>query len=490
MAERVERRSFMLPVVARRVMASRTMSPKVSTGLQPPTRQAAGVVFWLLIAINFLNYLDRIIFVAIGPELKSAFHMNDGQVGLTGSAFLFIYTISALPLGVMADRGSRAKIVALGVMLWSLATWYTAIAHTFVELFLGRAVLGIGEASYIPAGSALIAAYFAPQVRARVMSRWSASTLVGTAAGFVAGGIIAQQIGWRWAFVICGVPGLLVAALMWRIPERRAYDQADAQAGSREMLASIAGTDSQDTARWTWQTDLRAIFRQIAAILRSPTARLNIILQALSLFVTTPAIIFIPIYLKEYFHLDVQTTALLAGGVLIPGGVLGAILGGVVADRLSRRFAGGRMLAAAVGYACALPCLVAALLISNLMLMLPFAFLATAFLNMYNGPLNAVVQDVIPGALRASAAAIIMTLAHLLGDVPSPTAIGAVESVTHMSIATSLLLFAVPALTLAAMLALWGTGIYVREMRRRAASSESDDTPPSFAFNETEIVEA
>ena len=355
------------------------MTPGIPTGLQPPTRQAAGTVFWLLIAINFLNYLDRIIFVAIGPELKVAFHMNDGQVGLTGSAFLFIYTISALPLGVLADRGSRTKVIAFGVMLWSLATWYTAIAHTFVELFLGRAALGIGEASYIPAGTALIAAYFAPQVRARVMSNWGASTLVGTAAGFVAGGIIAQQIGWRWAFVICGVPGLLLAALMWRIPERRAYDQADAQAGSQEMLASIAGVTDQGVTQRTWQTDLRLILRQMRAILRSPTARLTIILQALALFVTTPAIIFIPIYLKEHFHLDVQTTALLAGGVLIPGGVLGAVLGGVVADRLSRRFAGGRMLAAAIGYACALPCLVVALLLSNLILMLPVAFLATAF---------------------------------------------------------------------------------------------------------------
>ena len=474
------------PVVARpisrRLVAEKPSIPFSPTPILPPRRRASSMVFWLLVSINVINYLDRIIFAAIGPLLKADFHINDAQVGLAASAFLFIYTVAALPLGVMADRGSRTKIIAFGVAAWSLATWYTAISHTFPELFLGRAVLGIGEASYVPAGTALLAAYFASSARARVMSLWGASTLIGTAAGFVVGGVIAQSIGWRWAFVICGLPGLVLAVLMWRTQDRRVYDAADAQVGSQEMLASIAAPTTRARSRQqtsSWRAALGTIFVQMRAILRSPTARLNIVLQALGLCVTTPAVIFIPIYLQGHFHLNILTTDLVAGGVLIPGGVLGAVLGGFVADALTKRFVGGRMLAAALGYACAIPCLIAALLVPSLLWLMPLAFLATAFMNVYNGPLNAVLQDIIPGALRASAAAIIMTLAHLLGDVPSPTIVGWLESVTHLPISQALLLYGVPALTLAAFLAWWGAGVYAREMQRREVNA--DATMPALA---------
>src|SRR5579885_2227342 len=161
-----ERRAVMPKPVVRSPIAGKAnigVNPEprpTNQGIVPPSARAANTVFWLLTAINFLNYLDRIIFVAVGPELKSAFHVDDAQVGATASAFLLVYTLAALPMGLLADRASRTKIIAVGVALWSLATWYTAVAHTFGELFAGRAVLGIGEASYIPAGAALLAAYF------------------------------------------------------------------------------------------------------------------------------------------------------------------------------------------------------------------------------------------------------------------------------------------------------------------------------------------
>lgn len=427
--------------------------------LLPPPRHAAMNVFWLLTAINFLNYLDRIIFVAIGPELKHELHLTSSEVGLVSSAFLFIYSISALPLGIMADRGSRTHIIAFGVILWSLATWYTAIARTFPELFFGRAILGIGEASYIPAGAALLAAYFPSSERARVMSRWGASTLVGTALGFVAGGFIAQHFGWRFAFVLCGPPGLLLGWLAWRITDRRAYDEADLHA-----VKSAQTTTARRPA--SWREQFQQVFAQARETLRSRTVLLCIGVQALGLFVMTPALIFLPIYLREHFGLSIQMTNYLAGGVLIPAGIIGTLLGGAIADALSRRFSGGRMLAVMIGFGGAAPFFVIALLSRHLPMMLLFAFIAVAFLNMYNGPLNAAIQDVVPATLRATGFAVIMTASHLLGDNWSPSVIGWLADATH-SVALALVFLGGPALVLGTILAYFGRGIYAREAASR-----------------------
>ncbi|MBA3824891.1 MAG: MFS transporter [Ktedonobacterales bacterium] len=466
-------RSQVVRPVAPRHTARPRAATRPSTGglLAPPTQGAARYVFWVLTAINFINYLDRIVFVAVGPQLKLDFHLNDAQVGMTASAFLLIYTLFALPMGLLADRGARTRIIAFGVALWSLATWYTAIAHTFGELFVGRAVLGIGEASYIPAGVALLAAYFPRAQRAQVLSRWGASTLVGTAVGFIAGGVIAQHFGWRLAFFICGPPGLVLAWLIWRAADRQAYDEAD-----RRSASQLRTTQPRVAPGSGW---LATLAGQARAVLRSPTVRVSIFLQALGLFVTTPAIVFVPIHLKEHYHLGIQTTALITGAVLIPAGVLGTLLGGAMADRLSQRFAGGRMLAVAIGFGGAVPFIVTGFLSANIFMLLGLSFVGALFMNMYNGPLNAAIQDVVPPALRASALAVIMTIAHLLGDVGSPTLVGAVAGkLASHNVMHALVIFAGPALTLAAILALLAARTYARETTPAGGNVAATRTEP------------
>lgn len=459
--QRMRMRSrFAAPLV---VGIAKGASPAALLG--PPESSIALGMFWLLTAINLLNYLDRFIFVAVAPVLRTSLGLNETQVGLTASSFLLIYTLTALPMGLWADRGSRTKLIAFGVILWSLATWYTAIAQTFAQLFIGRALLGIGEASYVPAGLALLGAYFAPERRARVMSGWGAGTLVGTALGFLVGGFIAQHFGWRWAFVFCGPPGLILGWLAWRAPDRAAYDASELVPEAAQALRKPSG--------------LGALREQIRSSLSNPVVRISIIVQALGLFFTTPAIIFIPIYLHDHFHLKVGMTAVLAGGLLIPGGVVGTLLGGWLADRLTRRYAGGRMVAVCLGFAGAAPLFLAALLTHRLMLMLPLAFLGTICINIYNGPLNAVVQDVIPAHLRASAAAIILTCAHLAGDVGSPTLIGRIADHMHRwGTAGSLIALGIPALIIGAIVSLWGVRVYTREL----AGREPGDDGPQVAL--------
>src|SRR5256886_5880828 len=166
-----------------------------------------------MVGINFLNYMDRWVASAASPLIQKEFHLSDTLVGLLGSAFLLVYAFAAIPFGYWADRGVRKTVVAAGVAIWSLATLVTGFSRNFAQLFLSRAVLGIGEASYYPAGTSLLSDYFPKEQRGRVMSIWGAGSTVGIAVGFAGGGFIAEKFGWRSAFFFPAVPRNLFSPL-------------------------------------------------------------------------------------------------------------------------------------------------------------------------------------------------------------------------------------------------------------------------------------
>src|SRR5438067_1221936 len=157
-------------------------------------RGYARYVLGVMVGINFLNYLDRYILPSVVTKIQAEFHLTDSQVGLLGSAFLLVYAVATIPFGIWADRGVRKTVVGVGVTIWSLATLFTGLARSYAQLFIARAVLGIGEASYYPAGTALLGDYFRKEGRGRAMSIWAAGTAVGIAVGFAGGGIIADRL--------------------------------------------------------------------------------------------------------------------------------------------------------------------------------------------------------------------------------------------------------------------------------------------------------
>src|SRR2546423_4054622 len=163
-------------------------------------RGYARYVLAVMVGINFLNYLDRYILPAVATKIQAEFHLTDGQVGLLGSAFLLVYAVATVPFGIWADRGVRKTVIGIGVTIWSLATLFTGLARSYAQLFAARAVMGIGEASYYPAGTALLGDYFKKEGRGRAMSVWASRTAVGIAAGFARGGIVAGTPGLRTPF--------------------------------------------------------------------------------------------------------------------------------------------------------------------------------------------------------------------------------------------------------------------------------------------------
>src|SRR6202521_1198349 len=170
-----------------------------------------------MVGINFLNYMDRWVAAAASPLIQKEFRLSDAQIGLLDSAFLLVYAAAALPFGYWADRGVRRTVVGVGVAIWSIATLFTGFARSFVQLFLSRAVLGIGEASYYPAGTSLLSDYFPKEQRGRAMSIWGAGSAVGIAVGFAGGGYVAEKFGWRRAFLFAALPGLVCALLAFTL---------------------------------------------------------------------------------------------------------------------------------------------------------------------------------------------------------------------------------------------------------------------------------
>lgn len=478
----------------------------------------ASYVFWLMFSINFINYLDRWVFAGLSTVIQLDLRLDDFQLGLLVSAFLLVYTAVALPLGFLADRISRKGIVAAGVAVWSLATAFTGLAGNFASLLVTRAVLGISEGSYYPAGTPMLAAYFPPTRRARVLSRWSVGALIGAAVGFVLAAPFASTkplfipgvAAWRYAFFFTGIPGLIFAFLIWRTREKLRHE---------------------DDPPVPTTHDTRTVWQRLTTYLRIPTVRVIIGTHALGFFALTGVTGFLPIYLNNtygavvakhdrygqimgatpgaYPHagLSLGTIAILAGGLVVIGGVLGNFFGGNLADRLSKSLPGGRVMTGGIGFLAAMPCIVISLGAPYVLRAIPayvhssegtqvgigvtifaiFALLGAFCLNIYNGPLSAALLDVVPPDERGAAGGTELTTAHLLGDVYAGALIGAIAvGLNHAlggeQVGLALLLTCPVALLGSGIIGIWGSRFYERDKAAVGAANVANgvaDTAPA-----------
>jgi MFS family permease len=407
--------------------------------------------------------MDREILPAVLPHLQKDFHLTDTQSGLLGSSFLLIYAIATLPLGVWADRGVRKNIVAMCVGLWSIATSLAGLTSNFMQLFITRSFLGVGEAGYAPASLSLIGDFFPKEQRGRILSIWSASNLIGTALGLIAGGIIADRFGWRWAFYVVGIPGLIAAFLIWRAhePVRGAFDND--------------GVQSTSTAHGSLGKDFLHIVRTLLSI---PTYWVLLLAFIFSFFIIGAAQFWMPTYLTQAFHLGTSAAGVIAGGVLAGGSIVGTLLGGWLADLLQRHRPQGRMIIATIAFLSGAPLTLLALSLHNLGLFIAAFIVAIICLSLCLGPLNAVIQDIIVPEMRATGIGLVLLLAHLLGDAASPSIIGIIADRTK-SLNTALITTAPICLFIAGICCLVGLRTVARDMQamQKGRATHTTDTP-------------
>ena len=180
---------------------------------KPKVHRGAAKALSLLLTINLFNYIDRSVLAAVEPPISAEFHLTEEKAGLLASAFLYAYMFGAPILGRLAERFSRWWIVAGSVAVWSLASGWTGRAGSFGVLLASRVIVGIGEAGYGPAAPALISDYFPIERRGRMMAVFYLAMPVGSALGYVLGGQVNEWLGWRWAFLLVVIPGLVLAAI-------------------------------------------------------------------------------------------------------------------------------------------------------------------------------------------------------------------------------------------------------------------------------------
>ena len=381
--------------------------------VKKPMSGARSALF-LLLAINLFNYIDRQILAALEPDIRANFFAASDvnamtKTGLLGDAFFVTYMLSAPILGLLADRFSRWIIVGSAVILWSLASGGSGLAATFAILFVTRVCVGIGEGGYGPAAPTILSDLFPIETRGRIMAIFCAAIPVGSALGYVIGGLIGAHLGWRWAFYLVAPPGLLLGLLCFR--------QRDPRADARHL--------SQKSPRRSISDYLN--------LFRTRSYLINCIAMTLMTFVTGGLGFWVPAYLR-YRNQSPAVGMTIFGLITVVAGLVSTLLGGVIADRLRSRFAGSYFWVSGIGMLIACPFFVATLYTPFPAAWLPM-FFAIFFLFVNTGPSNTALANVALPAVRATAFAVNILVIHALGDVQAFWLLGYIGGHTNMHVA-------------------------------------------------------
>jgi MFS family permease len=407
------------------------------------SRRYAWYVFGLTFLIMVFDFIDRQVVVSMFPALKAEWQLSDRELGALLSVVSLTVGFGSLPIALLADRWSRVKSIASMAIVWSLATLSCAFAGTYGQLFAARSVIGVGEAGYGPVGSALISSLFPARIRAAVLSGLIAAATIGGVIGVVLGGVLTARFGWRAAFGIVGIPGLMLALLYYFVRDYKTVSLVKSRAGGTAARMTVP-----DVA---------------AALFGSPTAVLVYLATALQLFVVATIYAWLPSFLNRSYGLAVDQAAVKAAIVLLVGS-LGAIVWGYVADRISRNQPRNRLRLCAF-------CAVATFgVLTYAFGALPpgdrqFQLIALGGLLMAGtvGASYSVVIDVTHPGLRATAAAVLTLVQNVLGQAAGPFITGSLADAYGLASALSLM----PSFSvLAALLYLISSRTYERDLGR------------------------
>ena len=349
----------------------------------------------ILAVINFVNFADRLVVPPLVPQLREQFDLSSGELAWLQIVLQVVLAVATVRFGLLADRFSRSKIIAFGVVFWSLATFLSGLAQTFALLLVARALVGVGEAAYAPAAQSMISGAFSKGARARAQAVFAAGMLAGATAGLALGGLIAEVHGWRTAFFVVGVPGLILALMALRLEEP--------PRGPRSEVVPIGRVLSVPAFLALIASGILVTFTSVAFIFWGP----DFITQAKG-------------FSQAEAGISLGFTVLLAS-------LLGVLAGGGVADWLQKRFAYGRILTVALAFFAAVPFILWALEAETKKTVIAALFVASFFMSWYHGPVTAVIHDLMPRRAHATSVGLYMFLTQLIGGVTGPFVVGRID---------------------------------------------------------------
>lgn len=351
-------------------------------------------VLLIMMLVNFVNYVDRQIVFALFPSIRHDFGLSFVQLGYLATAFTVVLSLASFPLGMLADRMSRRVVISAGVLFWSGATFFSGMAGSFRALLIARGLVGVGEAAYTPAGAAVITASFPREVRARVQGAFDIGMFIGGATGIALGGIIAAAFGWRFAFFLVGIPGVILGLTALRLPK-------SVTTVAKESLP-------------------------VRELLRVPAFLALLVSGWFCSFAGYSYVTWGPDLIQEYKGFSAAEAGVGLGLVIVLGGTLGIATGAYLSDTLAKLRTWGRAVVVPIGFVLGAPAIYFALHANGKFRFLLLFGLGAFFLSWYHGPLTATIHDLVPPRGHATALGIYYLFTNLFSMAIAPVVIGRV----------------------------------------------------------------
>lgn len=355
----------------------------------------------VLALINFVNFAARQVFVPLIPLLREHLHATDAQLGSLQTFLLVVLAAASIPFGFLADRFSRKTIIAIGILLWSIASLAGGLVSTFFYFLIARAMVGMGEAAYAPAAQSMISGAFPQERRAAAQSIFASGMLLGGAAGQALGGVIGLRYGWQAALFIVAFAGVFPGvALFWLEEPPR---------GPRSEVVPIA------------------------RLLRVPAFVAMIFAGICITFSTVSLLTWGTDFAVSYKDFSLREASVSLAIIGLLSAVCGVLMGGFVADRLHRGLPYGRMLAVAVAFLLAAPFLLLAIQSEEKQMVLVGMFIAFFFMSWYHGPVTAVLHDMMPRRAHATSVGVYMFATQLIGGL-GPQVVGKISDLHDLQL--------------------------------------------------------
>lgn len=404
------------------------------------SKSYSNYVFMLLFLLYMFDYIDRMVVTSMFTSIERDWGITHTQSGLLVSAVYWAIVLLTFPISILVDRWSRTKTIGVMAIMWSLATALCALTGNFVQLFMARMLIGVGEAGYAPGGSAMISGLYPVDRRARMMGLWNASIPLGSAIGVLLGGIIAAKLGWKHAFGIVAVPGMIIAILFLFVKDYKTVDLSFYDKNSNKIKM-----EKKD---------------MVKEFLTKPSVLFTYLGMAAVVFVTTSLLTWLPTYFEKVRSIPQETAGKMASSVMVLA-LVGAPLGGFLTDLWRKTKDNARLMFPALSTLVSAVLLFIALAMFRgtiqYVVFLIFGVLVLAFIS----GAASVTQDVIHPGLRATSYAIAVVVQNLLGASTAPIVMGKIYDLTNIQTALSMLPFV---LLIGACLFWLGSRHYVKDL--------------------------